>query len=180
MARILKHYFVFSLILLFGLLVNPFTGDGFNTVKSEDINKLQQHKAVVEKDICKFMEEIYRDYSATNFRAVYDRLHPEIKNELIVEEYTSFQNQNFEKYKIEITDVSIENPVFLDKLPGEFERYKLLSGDVLVVRVDVNYQFNFTVIGSRQSEEQNKKAYVLQQGENLYWLWDPAVIEDDK
>jgi hypothetical protein len=129
------------------------------------------------KEVCWFIEQIYQDYSEGNFSEVYQKIHPLIKKELTEETYIEFQENNFQKYQLKISKVTVKSPVYLIKLPHVFDKYDILSSQGSIIEVDVGYQLNFNYIGGTKQEDIQKKVYLLMEEGRLYLLWDPSVID---
>jgi len=129
------------------------------------------------KEVCQFIEVIYQDYSRGDFSYVYQKIHPLIKKELSEETYIEFQENNFQKYQLKISKVTVKSLVYLTKLPHVFDKYDILSSQGSIIEVDVGYQLNFNYIGGTKQEDIQKKVYLLMEEGRLYLLWDPSVID---
>ena len=55
-----------------------------------------------------FVEEVYNNYRSKKFENIYQVLYPGIKREVTKDEYIKFQNKNFQKYDLQISDISID------------------------------------------------------------------------
>ncbi len=168
----IKLSFVFLDIILFIILCTTVIY-GEIQIMSFD-NKTLIYK---DKDIYSFVEIVYKDYSKKNFKAVYEKLHPVIKKELPEETYVNFQEGNFNKYQLEISNVVVSNFKTLEEIPQNFEKYDLQGEKGLIIEVEVSYHISFKYGGLIKEKDLQKKVYVLYEGINFYLLWDLSVIK---
>lgn len=154
-----KKKFIFSLSIIVLLFMNQYV-----LASSEDYS------------IIDFVSEIYQKYSQEDFKYIYEKLHPALKDIISEKEYISFQEENFRKYGMEISGISIPAEIIKTGIPDKFA--DLINSDEEVHRVKVSYEMKFRAVGSEQSHKNEKDVLVLLDDENLYLLWDPSVVNE--
>lgn len=132
------------------------------------------------KNIQKFTAEIYDNYVNENFSYVYKNIYSGIKDEITEDEYVSYQEKNFEKYKLEIHDVDVGKVEKMEKLPAAFDEYIKNNSIKYFARVKVNYEMHFNHLEKDYQKKVNKKVYIgVGKNESKYLFWDPRTIKGD-
>ncbi|AZO95842.1 hypothetical protein [Halocella sp. SP3-1] len=132
--------------------------------------------AVGSNEIADFVGEVYQVYMAKDFAAVYKYLHPDIKGIMSDEDYINFQEETSNKHKMSISQVQVKGVKSLDKIPGEFEEYLSKTDEQDYYSVSISYLLSY-YLGKEREREVEKDVYLCLEGDNLYLLWDPAVVE---
>ncbi|QTL98713.1 hypothetical protein GM661_12420 [Iocasia frigidifontis] len=132
--------------------------------------------AIENKEIADFVTEVYQVYMAKDFDAVYKYLHPDIKGIMSDEDYINFQEETSNKHKMSISQVRVKGVKSLDKIPGEFEEYLSKTDEQDYYSVSISYLLSY-YLGKEREREVEKDVYLCLEGDNLYFLWDPAAIE---
>ncbi|WP_238524778.1 hypothetical protein [Halanaerobium hydrogeniformans] len=124
-----------------------------------------------------FGEYIYDNYAQENFKEVYDNFADELKIILSSDEYIEFQQDNFEKYELEYTDIEVTNPEEISY--QEFKKeFPFLEDEGTFYTVEVSYLIKFRRLGSRERES-DKLIYLREKDDHFELFWDPEPILDD-
>lgn len=129
-----------------------------------------------------FIEYIYANYAAENFKEVYTNFADELKKLISEEEYIEFQKKNFDKYSLEYSNIRIDD---LKKLSyDEFKQeFSFLESEGGFYSFEVSYLLKFNRFGDRE-EEIEKRVYLRQNDSNInnektkkfHLFWDPEPI----
>ena len=132
-----------------------------------------------------FIEYIYANYAEQKFSEVYSLFAPELKSILDREEYLNFQQQNFNKYDLEIKNVMVDDIKELSY--KEFKKeFPFLKYEGSFYSARVNYLLIFEKLGERE-EEIEKRVYLREYSSSNYeksdkryysLFWDPEPILD--
>jgi len=159
-----KNELLIIFIILFILLLNFSTG----YCQDEELGSR----------IKEFAVGIYSNYADHNFEYVYNVLHPAIKDILVAEDYIEFQEQNFKKYNLKLSDIVVNEKIENCDIPQEFQEYinKNVGGKVKII--NVSYHMKFLNNGQKIGRDINKEVFIyLDKKQNLYLLWDPQIIK---
>jgi len=130
-------------------------------------------------DTKEFVHQIYNKYMGNDFLAVYEFIHPEIKEVLDKKAYIDFQKKNTEKYNIEISEVEVVKIVNLEKLPEIFKEIFKDYNFEYIYEVTIEYKSSYTVAKNKQEKFVEKKTYIVTDQNKDYLLWDPDIIKKD-
>ncbi len=130
-------------------------------------------------DIKEFVHQIYNKYMDNDFQAVYEVIHPQIKEVLDKKEYIDFQKKNTEKYSIEISEVEVEKVVTLENLPEGFKEIFKDYNFEHIYEVTIEYKSSYIVAKNKQEKFIEKKTYVVTDKNKDYLLWDPGIIKKE-
>ncbi len=131
----------------------------------------------IERDAVKFVEKIYVNYAEQNFSNIYDRIHLGIKDILSEREYIIFNEENFKKYSLKITDIKVENNIKRVTIPEEFQEYIEGKENNGILELYVTYHMSFLYGGKRMERDVGKKVYIFRGQEQDYLLWDPRIVK---
>jgi len=126
-----------------------------------------------------FTEYIYSNYAEENFAEVYENFAAELKRILAEEKYVGFQEQNFEKYNLEYTEIKVgeAQPIDFSEIKKEFE-YAMDFGSYY--QLQVSYLIKFNRFGSRE-ERSEKTVYLRKINDDFQIFWDyHSAIDDEK
>jgi hypothetical protein len=126
-----------------------------------------------------FTEYIYANYASENFSEVYNNFAAELKRILAAEEYLSFQQQNFEKYKLKYTEIKVYEAEKVDfkSIKNKFS-YADDFGDYY--QLQVSYLLKFEHFGQRE-EKSDKKVYIRKIRDDFQIFWDyKSAFNDDQ
>lgn len=126
-----------------------------------------------------FTEYIYDNYAAENFMEVYNNFAAELKRILKEEEYVEFQQQNFEKYELEYTEIEVSaaEEINFDQIKDKFE-YADDFGSYY--QLQVSYLLKFNRFGSRE-QQSDKNVYLRKINDDFQIFWDhKSALNDDK
>lgn len=126
-----------------------------------------------------FVENIYLEYANMNFQYVYQILHPDIKDIITEEEYVYFQNKEFKKYKIQLSEIVVGLEVEKIKLPNKFKDVIIDIKDKQIYKIPLSYKMDLTFAGGEQRREVDNQVYILVDKQQYYLLWDPSVIKKE-
>ncbi len=126
-----------------------------------------------------FINSIYSNYQAGEFQEVYQLLHPGIKENLTEEEYIDFQQENKEKYQLEISEIEIIEIKTIEKLPAKFDKYLSEEDYQNAYQAKVEYEMDFKFLRTNQNKEVDTETYLVESENQLYLVWDRSVIEED-
>jgi hypothetical protein len=139
-------------------------------------------KALGQQTPKEFIENIYADYAAQNFKKVYANFADELKELITEEEYIDFQKKNFDKYSLEYSNIDVNNlkELSYDEFKNEFS---FLESKGKFYSIEVSYLLKFNRFGDRE-EETEKKVYLRQNNSMLndektkefHLFWDPEPI----
>ncbi len=140
--------------------------------------KLTNSKGLsVKESLFNFTEAIYDHYSRQDFKYIYQNLHPALQQKLSEEKYCQFQEKNFRRYGVDISDVQIENYRRVGEIPKEFLDYLNQAEHNSIYAVAIRYQLKFNSNGLRQEKILEKEVLIYRQEGQHYLLWDPAIID---
>ena len=131
-----------------------------------------------------FVSEVYQDYAAGSFDAIYAVMYPSIQGSISEEDYVQFQRHHFERLRLELSNIEVgevsENPTLARTLRQLLPEDENLD----VYGVDLSYRAHF-VRGVRFNQNVSKTVYVAiahlgTTSESLYLLWDPSSMEDEE
>ncbi|MFN2362669.1 MAG: hypothetical protein ABR596_00095 [Halarsenatibacteraceae bacterium] len=125
------------------------------------------------------INSIYSNYQAGEFQEVYQLLHPGITENLTEEEYVNFQQDNKEKYQLEISEIEIIEIQAIDELPSKFDKYLTEEDYQNAYQAKVKYQMDFKFLKTNQHKEVDTETYLVESDGQLYLVWDRSVIEED-
>ena len=126
-----------------------------------------------------FTEYIYASYAAENFAEVYANFAAELKRILAEEDYLKFQQQNFEKYELEYTEIEVSAAEEVDfkKIEKKFD-YAQDFGSYY--QLQVSYLLKFNRFGSRE-EKSGKDVYLRKINDDFQIFWDyQSALNDDE
>lgn len=126
-----------------------------------------------------FINSIYNNYQQAEFQEVYQLLHPGIKENLTEEEYINFQQNNKERYQLEISKVKIIEINSIDQLPTKFNEYISKTDYQKAYQAIVEYEMDFKFLRTNQHKEVDTETYLAESDGQLYLVWDRSVIEED-
>ncbi|MFW6288070.1 MAG: hypothetical protein ACOC2J_04895, partial [bacterium] len=75
----------------------------------------------IEQELLDRVEKIYQEYASENFEYVYFKMHPGIWSIISLDDYTEFQKEGFEEYKLRISDIRVSPDIEEVNLPREFK-----------------------------------------------------------
>lgn len=159
---LLKKLIVMSLLVI---LLIPSLTFAENTVDKPEIRKMSKN--------------IYVNYQNQNFKEVYNLLHPAIKEVLTEKKYISFQEQNNEKYKLELSNIEIGEIQRIDKLPRKYYEYLDQEDYNHAYEVKIDYELNFRFFGTTHNRDVETETYIVKSENNYYLIWDRSVIGED-
>jgi hypothetical protein len=126
-----------------------------------------------------FAEYIYANYAAENFEVVYDNFSAELKRILAKEDYLEFQQQNFEKYKLEYTEIGVSTAAEID-FEKIKDKFKYADDFGSYYQLQVSYLLKFNRFGS-QEESSKKKVYLRKINKDFQIFWDyESALNDDQ
>lgn len=146
-------------------------------VRAAGVKPTNSEGLSVEETLFNFTEAIYDHYSRQDFKYIYQNLHPAIQQNLSEEKYCRFQEKNFRRYGVDITDVQIENYRRVGEIPKEFLDYLKQTEHNYIYAVAIRYQLKFNSNGFRQEKTLEKEVLVYRQNGQNYLLWDPSIID---
>ena len=123
--------------------------------------------------------EIYRNYQEYNFDNVYDFFHPAIKEELSREKYIAFQEENQEKYQLELSEIKITEVEKIESLPRKFDSYLQEEDYQEAYEASINYLLNIRIFVSGHEREVDTETYIVKFNDDYYLVWDPSVVQED-
>jgi hypothetical protein len=165
----LKNKIIITLCFLLLVFISQYGLAG----STEDINTGERD---LNQSIIDFVTKIYQSYSEEDFKFVYEKLHPDLKDIISEEEYIKFQEENFRKYKLEIGKIKVMAEVSETVLPDKFTG--LLKTDEEVYTIKVSYEMKFETAGIEKKHENEKEILIARKDEKLYLLWDPSIVDD--
>lgn len=126
-----------------------------------------------------FTEYIYANYAAENFKEVYNNFAAELKRILAEEEYLEFQQQNFEKYKLEYKEIEVAAAKEIDFEEIE-DKFAYADDFGSYYQLQVSYLLKFKRFGSRE-ERSEKNVYLRKINDDFQIFWDyESAVNDDK
>ena len=123
--------------------------------------------------------EIYRNYQEYNFDKVYEFFHPAIKESLSREKYIAFQEENQEKYQLELSEIKITEVEKIESLPRKFDSYLQEEDYQEAYEASINYLLNIRIFVSGHEREVDTETYIVKFNDDYYLVWDPSVVEED-
>ncbi|MEJ6949928.1 hypothetical protein [Natronospora cellulosivora (SeqCode)] len=173
---LLNKYLIINLLIL--ILVSIIFSSSAFSQRRFMLRHEESEEIILEKNIkISFIEEIYIKYANMEFEYIYQNLHPEIKELISEREYVNFQKENFEKYNLRIEAIELGDKAEIVSLPRSFNNIVNLKEEQVVHRIKVSYTLIFTTLGSEHRQDTEKNVFILVDGEELYLLWDPSVID---
>ncbi len=162
--KIKNKFLLIILLLLFIVSAFPVSGADFNNTKE-------------------FVEYIYANYAEQDFSEVYSLFAPELKNILDREKYLNFQENNFNKYDLELKNILVDD---IEELSyKEFKKeFPFLNYEGSFYSARVRYLLVFEKLGERE-EEIEKRVYLREYSSSNYeksdkryysLFWDPEPI----
>jgi len=127
-----------------------------------------------------FVEKIYLEYAKKNFQYIYQILHPDIKEFITEEEYEYFQNKEFNKYKIQISEIFVGLEVKEIDLPNKFKDIIIDIKDKEIYKIPLSYKMDLIFVGGEQTRDIDNQVYILKDNQQYYLLWDPSVIKKEE
>ncbi|MFN2341212.1 MAG: hypothetical protein ABR547_08075 [Halanaerobium sp.] len=126
-----------------------------------------------------FAEYIYTNYAAENFEEVYNNFAAELKRILAEEDYLDFQQQNFEKYKLEYKEIEVSTAEEI-KFGKVKEKFDYADDFGSYYQLQVSYLLKFNRFGSREERSQ-KKVYLRKINKDFQIFWDyESALNDDQ
>lgn len=131
-----------------------------------------------------FVSNVYQDYAAESFEAVYAVMHPEIKKVISEEEYAAFQEDHFARLSLQLRDIEVgevsENP----RLARSLRQLLPEDESPYLYGVEISYTARF-VRGARFNQDVTKTVYIAlvnpgAADESIYLLWDPSSMEEEE
>ncbi len=134
-----------------------------------------------------FIEAIYANYAAQNFKKVYANFADELKELITEEEYVNFQKKNFDKYSLDYSKITVDD---LKELSYEEfkDEFSFLESDGSFYSLEVSYLLKFNRFGDRE-EKTEKRVYLRQKnsmfndeknnGFHLFWDPEPILKNED-
>lgn len=133
--------------------------------------------AFLEEELYFFVADIYENYSGENFIYVYSKLHPALKEIISEQEYSEFQGENFSKYNLQIKKIKVQKSLIREtKLPDYCKG--IISAEIRLYEVPIEYEMTFYVGGSRQKQEVKKEVFLAIEAGEIYLLWNPAMVSE--
>lgn len=126
-----------------------------------------------------FTEYIYANYAEKNFVEVYNNFAAELKRILAEEDYLEFQQQNFEKYKLEYTEIEVgtAEEIEFEKIAAKFSYARDFGS---YYQLPVSYLLKFSRLGRRQ-ERSEKDVYLRKINDDFQIFWDyESALNDDQ
>ncbi|MFW5889454.1 MAG: hypothetical protein ACOCUD_03640 [Bacillota bacterium] len=126
-----------------------------------------------------FVEYIYANYADENFKEIYANFADELKALITEEEYIESQKKNFNKYKLEYSNIKVDDLKELnyEEFKNEFS-FLEAEGDFYSFKV--SYLMEFNRFGDRE-EETEKRVYLRRNNsetnsKEFQLFWDPEPI----
>lgn len=157
-----------NLIIVFTVITTIFLAAGNLQAEPDNSDQLNQ-----------FINSIYNNYQKGEFQEVYQQLHPGIQENLTEEEYINFQEDNKERYQLEVSEIEIIEIKTIDKLPSKFNEYLSAEEYEKAYEAKVEYELNFKFLKTNQNKEVDTETYLVKADDQLYLIWDRSVIEED-
>lgn len=132
----------------------------------------------LQETLVSFAADIYEKYSSSNFRYVYNRLHPVIMDIITEREYVDFQKENFSRYNLKIENINIQQSLIKESVLPDYCTDIITDDDIRVYEVPIEYEMTFSIGGSRKKQEVKKEVILAIEEEEIYLLWNPSVIDD--
>ncbi len=132
-----------------------------------------------EVNLRNFVQEIYLEYSKKNFQYVYQILHPDIKEMITEEEYEYYQDKEFKKYKIKISEIIVGVELEKIEIPNKFKDIVMDIKDKDIYKVPISYKMDLIFAGAEQTRDVDNQVYILIDKQKYYLLWDPSVIKKE-
>lgn len=126
-----------------------------------------------------YINNIYESYQENNYEAVYNSMHPDIKEVLEKEKYIKFQEKNTEKYNLKISEVEVLEVTILEEMPDTFKDIISDKENLIVYKISMKYKTNYKNAGSNKEKIIEKETYVVSDNEKNYLLWNPGIINKD-
>lgn len=126
-----------------------------------------------------FTEYIYANFAEKEFEEVYDNFAAELKRIFAEEDYLEFQQQNFEKYELEYTEIEVAaaEEIEFKQIKRKFD-YADDFGSYY--QLQVSYLLKFNRLGRRE-ERSEKKVYIRKINDDFQLFWDyESALNDDK
>ncbi|WP_243835891.1 hypothetical protein [Halanaerobium saccharolyticum] len=126
-----------------------------------------------------FTEYVYANYADENFEEVYNNFAAELKRVLAEEDYLEFQQHNFEKYKLEYTEIEVgtAEEITFEEIEAEFEYARDFGS---YYRLQVSYLLKFSRLGRRE-ERSEKDVYLRKINDDFQIFWDyESALSDDQ
>lgn len=155
------------MLILLIIFIFIFTLPTMGLSKEEDPNEV----------IKEFILKVYDKYQQNEFKEVYEFMHPDIKEKLNKEDYLSFQNENTEKYNLEISEVEVLKVKKTDEWPEAFQEIIKEKDKQNLYEIKIKYKTNYQSSGNEKEKIIEKKTYVVSFKDNNYLLWDPNIIK---
>jgi len=149
------------------ILLGSFTTSVFANEKS-DLTEIED-----------YIYNIYKKYQEKHYEAVYNNMHPKIKEVLEKEKYIKFQKKNTEKYELEISEVEVLKVSKLENVPDTFKDIISDKEKLNVYEISIKYKTNYKNAGSKKEKIIEKETYVVNNNTQNYLLWDPGIINKD-
>ncbi|MFW6022907.1 MAG: hypothetical protein ACOCQW_05305 [Halanaerobiaceae bacterium] len=146
--------------------------------KGESIEKKINEEKYKDKDlIFKYVNKIYQEYAAENFKYIYSLLYPELKEVVTEDEYIDFQEHNFKKYHYKIEDIKVNEEMSFINLSHEYKDYiESISEEDKICKIVVSYTIKFKASGKEKTRDVDNEVLVFEENEVLYLIWDPSII----
>lgn len=126
-----------------------------------------------------FTEFIYANYAEENFAEVYNNFAAELKRIFAEEDYLEFQQQNFEKYELEYTEIEVSTAEEIEFEEIE-EKFAYADDFGSYYQLQVSYLLKFNRFGSRE-ERSEKNVYLRKINKDFQLFWDyESALNDDK
>lgn len=143
-----------------------------------------QGSGQLEKSLQDFAAQIYSDYAAESFEAVYAVMHPSVKALVTEDEYTAFQQRQFSRLRLSISDVEVGEVKHNPRLPASLRAILPADAKEAVYGIEISYQASF-VRGMRFTQRISKTVYAATLDPHgheptMYLLWDPKSMEEEE
>ncbi|HKM43140.1 MAG TPA: hypothetical protein VJZ70_04020 [Limnochordia bacterium] len=131
-----------------------------------------------------FVANVYDDYGAQSFDAVYAVMYPSIAERVTEGEYAEFQQHHFTRLSLELSDIEVGEVSEGPRLTRSLRQLLPDDEDLPVYGVEITYRAHF-VSGVQRNQRISKTVYVAlvdpgTAGESLYLLWDPSSMEEEE
>lgn len=133
-------------------------------------------EGTISQSLSVFVANIYQNYSEENFEYIYENLYPSIKELITVRDYSQFQSENFNRYNLKIGKIKIDENISEASLPDYFSG--IVDDKIEVYKVPIEYEMIFSVGGNEQKQEIEKGVFVGIEDDQMYLLWNPAVMNN--
>lgn len=130
-------------------------------------------------EIENYIYNIYEKYQKNDYEAVYNSMHPDIREVLEKEKYIKFQEINTEKYELKISEVEVLKVTVKEKMPETFREIISDKENLEVYEISIKYKTNYKNAGSKKEKMIEKETYVVSDNDENYLLWNPGIINKD-